>query len=97
MLLNLIEETKRLGINNLFVFFEQSSALHRHGAEINLPYETAILLGNLGRGDYLSPLIDKRDALRNHDVCPDVSVNTADSRARFASLKPTTPSGWVSR
>src|SRR5262245_54710889 len=97
VLLNLIEETKRLGIDDFFVFFEQSSELHRHGAEINPPYETAILLGNLGRGDYLSPLIDKRDALRNHDVCPDVPVNTADSRARFSSLKPATPSGWMSR
>src|SRR5262245_58190236 len=97
LLLNPIEETKCLGIDDLFVFFEQSSELHRHGAEINPPYETAILLGDLRHGDYLLPLINKRDVLRNHDACPDVSVNSADSRAKFSSLKPATPSGWMSR
>src|SRR5207253_2796303 len=72
LLLNLIEETKCLGIDDLFVFFEQSSELHRHGAEINPPYESAILLDDLRRGDYLLPLIDNRPDFKQ--VNPDVAV-----------------------
>src|SRR5215471_9542225 len=85
LLLNGIEQTKYVRTDNLFVFRKQLLERHRHETKINLSDKMPPLLSHLRCSDHLLSGIDKRDALQNHTACPDVSVNTAESRARLTS------------
>ena len=85
LLLNGIEQTKHVRTDNVLVLRKQLLERHRHETKINLSNKMTLLLSYLRCGDYLPSGIDKRDALRNHTACPDVSVNTAESRARLTS------------
>src|SRR5215510_12943917 len=85
LLLNGIEQTKHVRTDNFFVFRKQLLERHRHETKINLSDKMTPLLSHLRCGDHLPSGIDKHDALRNHTACPDVSVNTAESRARLTS------------
>src|SRR5262247_359455 len=85
LLLDGIEQTKYVRTDNLLVFRKQLLEWHRHETKINLSDKMTVLLSHLCCGDSLPSGIDKRDALRNHTACPDVSVNTAESRARLTS------------
>jgi hypothetical protein len=85
LLLNGIEQTKYVRTDNLLVFRKQLLEWHRHETKINMSDKMPPLLSHLRCGDHLPSGIDKRDALRNHTACPDVSVNTAESRARLTS------------
>ena len=68
------------GTDNLRILQTAAAALHEW-PKINPPGKPPVLLGHLRRGDDLPCLSDKSDALRTHNACPDVSVNTAESRA----------------
>jgi hypothetical protein len=54
-------------------------------------------VGNAGRRDNGTVFVQERNAFGGHDQCPVVFVKTFASRARFASLKPAAPAGWVIR